>query len=218
MSYTGKPQVVGIDPSLASLGLGMLDEEGIALCAASFTQQRTQGWGFRAAWMATAVRDFILQANILASYCPVVLAVEVPIVFHLERGKKSMAKGDVQKLYATVGAIFHALTDTIHRLPEAKHWAIIGVNPQQWKGTAPKSITNKRTLSWLERTHSPIGTIVDHNALDALGIARKMHSALTYRGHELSSSTKVDQVLTSSSVAFHELNAKGRAAVRVAQY
>ena len=139
-----QPYLLAIDPSLANLGVALLDGMGHLVEVVQVTHHMDTHvpWEFRAAHMSLFLGYFI--PSILEGR-RVAVIIEVPSNWFSEKGQGSKDKGDVQKLYFFTGALATALAvcPLVH--------SVWGVHPEQWKGQTPKKVVMQRLAKRCER-------------------------------------------------------------------
>lgn len=172
------PYVLGIDPGLRGVGLGVVDPAG-TLVAATYARSGIKEGKGPAAWDGCADAVTLWVRDHLPAQALVV--VEVPEIY---KGGKFVGKGkarkqanpnDLLQLCGVLGAVCQGLRRRDGCVLTYAHWL-----PREWKGTLRGEAHNDATLAALTPAER---TLVDgykpaslaHNMLDGVGLARFQH-------------------------------------------
>ncbi len=151
-----------IDPSIVSLGYAV-SIDWILVDAGCIKQPSSSEHDYRtrAVWMAEelqkTVQDYCLQYD-----QHMTVLIEAPENWHAGKGQRSKDKGDIQKLYLSVGTDIGTLSH-VDGVQE-----IYVVDASKWKGQTPKPIAVKRAHAYAESQCAALGKGVPHDVCDAV--------------------------------------------------
>lgn len=148
---------VGIDPSINACGLAIVYGSGIQLCETIRTPAHFDLIS-KCKWIMDKIRR---RFDKHMDGVPYLVGIEFPTFQNSQRGRAAAVQGNTLKLAFVCGFLAPLFPTISVRL----------LTPTEWKGTVSKEITAQRLCqhpiygSQLQRLQ------LDHNAIDALGIA-----------------------------------------------
>lgn len=172
-----KSVFVGIDPSGYSCGIGLIGGSSLLQCW-SIKQTKQDNWPRQSLVMATRVLNMLATA-IPSNSTDVFIACEIPMNWHTSKGEASRNSEDVQKLYATVGAIIQTLgAELMTWARPTGYYQVWGVTPITWKGNAGKDMMVRRATRLLEANGKTFNNYVTHDAAEGLMLARALQERI----------------------------------------
>lgn len=158
-------RVLAIDPSIESLGIGVIEAGGRPINIADI--QRIAG---QDDWRKRAVQMCAQLENLIHGEQPHTIVLEFPSNWFTEKAQASKDAEDIQKLYTFAGMVVSTVmhlkaTDSI----DAQNF--YAVSPADWKGQTPKRIIAARVQSYT-LPYGPLQPGMSDDAAEAFWLAK----------------------------------------------
>lgn len=165
-----------IDPSLVSLGYARMDIDGYPRCAGILKQKSDSSVDYhtRAMRMASELDKliYVSSSEVVEGF---VVIIESQASWSSGKGLHSKNKGSIQRLYFLTGCIV-GMAMSNPRVVST--WC---VEPQLWKGQAPKDVMKRRAKYYVEKYDLDYPDKMPHDASEAL-LLGKFATKKLYQG------------------------------------